>query len=127
MDKETEKRLNDIIKKISKIRSVSAIYLFGSQVNGRARGDSDIDIAVLTKGSKNEDDWNITSIGDEKFEIHVFNKLPLLIQFRVLSEGNLLFVRNKKHLHETRFRVIKYYLDFSDFINKFYVRAIENA
>ena len=127
MDKVIELKLNEIVRKISKIKSVSVIFLFGSQINGRARQDSDIDIAILTKNSSEDDEWKIVGNGNDKFEIHLFNKLPLIIQFRVIGEGKLLFVRNERYLYETRFKVIKYYLDFSCFINKFYLKAIENA
>ena len=127
MDKEIELKLDDIVKKISRNKKVMAVFLFGSQINGRARRDSDVDIAVLTKNMNENEEWKIPGIGDEKFEIHIFNKLPLVIQFRVIKEGKLLFVRDEKYLHNVWRYVVSRYLDFQPFIDRFYQRVIENA
>ena len=127
MNKEIELKLNEIVKQISKNRKVEAIFLFGSQINGRARQDSDIDIAVLTKNINDDDEWNMAGHGSDKFEIHIFRKLPLIIQFRVIKEGKLLFVRDKKYVRDVSRFVISRYLDFQPFINRFYQRVIENV
>ena len=42
-------KMDKIIENISKNKNVCAIFLFGSQINSRARPDSDWDIAVITK------------------------------------------------------------------------------
>ena len=41
--------LNYIVERLRKNKNVVAVYLFGSQITGRAREDSDADIAVITK------------------------------------------------------------------------------
>ncbi len=127
MDKETELNLNKIVDKISKNKKVKAIFLFGSQVNGRAREDSDVDIAVLTKEINIDEEWKISGIGNEKFEIHIFNRLPLVIQFRVIKDGKLLFVKDERYLHDVWRYVVSRYLDFQPFIDRFYQRVIENV
>ncbi|MBU0761322.1 MAG: nucleotidyltransferase domain-containing protein, partial [Nanoarchaeota archaeon] len=43
MNKELTKKLNSLVKKISQLPNVSAIFLFGSNVSGKTRRDSDID------------------------------------------------------------------------------------
>lgn len=121
------KELQDLVKKLSKIKCVSCIFLFGSQVNGRARKDSDIDIAVLTNSCSEHELMKIMAYSSKNLDISIFSRLPIIIQFRVLKEGKILFCRDEKYLHETRVITYKKYLDFSAFINKFYKRIIKNV
>ena len=119
--------INPIIEKISKYRFVSAIFLFGSQINGRARQDSDFDIAVLTENSTQTEDLKIIGFSNNKLDISVFHRLPLIIQFRVLRDGQIIFLRNEKVLHNAKYEVFRRYLDYSVFINNFYNRKIKNV
>ena len=122
-----DENFNNIIGRISDIKKVKAIYIFGSQVNGRARKDSDVDIAVLTKGMSRNEELEIIGFGDDDLDISVFDNLPLVIQFRVLKEGKLLFCRDEKAVYDTRVRVFKQYLDFSYYLNNFYRRVLGNV
>ena len=127
MNKETEKQMNEIVKRISKIKSVAAIYLFGSQVTGRARLDSDVDIAVLTKNATENEETNISLSGNKLFEIHILAKLPPIIQYRIFKEGILLYVNDEKCLNEVKAKVIITYLDFLPFLNRFSWGVINNV
>ncbi|MEK6847475.1 MAG: nucleotidyltransferase domain-containing protein [Nanoarchaeota archaeon] len=103
------------------------IYLFGSQVTGRAREDSDVDIAVILKNPNDKDESFVARFWSDKLDVHCFHKLPLLIQFRIFKYGKVLFVRDKKFLHMLKVNVLGYYLDFADYINDFYRRALKNV
>ena len=127
MNKETEYKLNELVIRISKNRKVAAIFLFGSAVTGRMREDSDIDIGVLMKDASDDEENGIYGYGNEKFEVHSFNKLPLEIQFRILRDGRLLLIKNKDFLKFTWLKVVKNYLDFEPFISNFYRKIIKNA
>ena len=121
------KEINSLVKEISKLKCVSCIFLFGSYVHGRARKDSDIDIAVLTKNAVEKDILDIIGYSSDLFDVSVFSRLPLQIQFRILSEGKILFFRNEKDLYDIKVEVFKKYLDFSHFLKNFYKRVIENV
>ena len=127
MKSETINRLNEIIKKLSQNKKVAAIFLFGSQVNGRAREHSDVDIAVLIKNSNNKDLDFIAKFRNDLFDTHPFHKLPLEIQFRVIRDGKMLFLRDKKSFRLIWVKTIRDYFDFQPFINKFYRRVIANV
>lgn len=127
MDNNDETRLKYILNELSKLPFVRALILFGSQVNGMARQDSDIDIAVLTKNLSKQQETKILGYSNDKVDISLFNKLPLIIQFRIIKDGKIVFCRDKKYLHETKYNTIKKYLDFAGFINKFYRRVIQNV
>jgi predicted nucleotidyltransferase len=55
----TEERLSEILRALRRElaevlgEQLEAIYLFGSQVRGEARSDSDIDILVIVRGDLN--------------------------------------------------------------------------
>ena len=120
-------KLDYVIKGLSKLTFVKAVILFGSQVTGNARPDSDTDIAVLTKEIDNDKETQILGFSSEKFDISIFNKLPLIIQFRVIRDGKLVFCNDKKYFHNISYEVIRKYLDFSVFINNFYKKIIKNV
>jgi len=128
MKKEYEKQLNYIAEGLSKLAFVNSVILFGSQVNGKAREDSDVDIAVITNSKINSNkEAKILGFSNERFDISLFDRLPLIVQFRVFRDGKIIFCRDKKYLHEIRYEVFRRYLDFSEFINKFYKRVIQNV
>ena len=119
--------IDSIIKEMSKYKFVSAIFLFGSQTNGRARGDSDFDIAVLTKNSTPNEEIKLMGFASDKVDVSIFHRMPLIIQFRILRDGKLIFLRNEEKLHDVKYEVFRRYLDYSAFINNFYARKIKNV
>lgn len=121
------KDIAHIVDEISKLKCVSCIFLFGSYVHGRLRKDSDIDIAVLTKNAKKNDELKIVGYSSDVFDISVFSRLPLQIQFRILQEGKVVFCRDEKSLYDIKVEVFKRYLDFSHFLRSFYTQVIENV
>lgn len=127
MEINNEVTLNEVIKKLSKFNYVNCIYLFGSQINKRARKDSDIDIAIITRNATKSQELNIMGHSSNNIDISLFNRLPLIIQFRVLKEGKLVFCIDEKHLNEIKMNIFRKYLDYSPFINRFYRRIIENV
>jgi len=116
-----------IVQNLSKLPYVYAIIMFGSQVNGNKRKDSDVDIAILTKKINKNQEIKIFGYSSEVIDISIFNKLPLIIQFRVLKDGKILYCKDKNYLHEVKYQVIRKYLDFSSFINQFYGRVIKKV
>lgn len=79
LDAVTKKRLHSAWVALSKQVTPTAVYLFGSRVDGRVHEWSDYDLAVFIEGAE---DWDLTSIvklcssvqkeaGDD-IELHVF-------------------------------------------------------
>src|SRR3989338_4416576 len=118
--------MKEIIKQISEINNVTAIYLFGSQINGNARKDSDTDIAVIAKPSE-ETDADILGFSNNEIDISLFHRLPLIIQFRILSKWKLVYCKDEKELHKIKVSTIRKYLDFQLFIERFYKQVIKNV
>ncbi|MCD6206423.1 MAG: nucleotidyltransferase domain-containing protein [Methanosarcinales archaeon] len=106
--------IDRIIEPLKKNPDVLSIHLFGSYARGREKPFSDIDICVVA--DKNADRDAILSHSSRKIDLSIFHDLPLLMRFRVLKEGKLLFLRDELKLHRITVATIKAYLDFKPHI-----------
>lgn len=90
---------------VSKHPDIQAAYIFGSVAQGRARPDSDIDIAVLL-GRRLPDSralhYRLRLAGELGAALHrgdvqlvILNDAPPLLAHRVLSRGALVFERSR--------------------------------
>lgn len=88
-----------------KRREIQAAYVFGSVAQGRARPDSDIDVAVLLgrrPSARRALGYRLKLAGDLGAALHrddvqvvVLNDAPPLLAQRVLSLGTLVFERSR--------------------------------
>lgn len=84
---------------------IQAAYIFGSVAQGRARPDSDIDIAVLLARripDRRAFRYRLTLAGElgsalhrDDVQIVILNDAPPLLAHRVLSRGTLVFERSR--------------------------------
>ncbi|MEM4141279.1 MAG: nucleotidyltransferase domain-containing protein, partial [Nitrososphaeria archaeon] len=80
---------------------------------GTAKGISDIDIAVIVKNPDKRTEAEIGSLYSPLFDVVLFHRLPLHIQFEVLKYGKEIFCRNEKVLLEIKRKVLREYLEMS--------------
>ncbi|RZN42853.1 MAG: nucleotidyltransferase domain-containing protein [Methanosarcinales archaeon] len=106
--------IDKIVEPIKENRGVVSIHLFGSYARGREKPFSDIDICVITGADADRD--AILSSSSEKIDLSIFHDLPLTMRFRVLKEGESLFLRDDLRLHRIIVATIKEYLDFKPHI-----------
>jgi predicted nucleotidyltransferase len=102
---------------------VQAAYIFGSQARGRARHDSDVDVAVLVdQTGRRRDPLRLrlqlmaevgAALGRSDVDLILLNDAPPLLAHRVLSEGRLVFQRSAAA--RVRFQV-KTAREYSDLI-----------
>ena len=84
-------------KELEKVKNngVLAIILFGSCVYGRQHKHSDIDIWIVAP-----EGIDILEIDlPEKYDVHIFEKLPLFLKAEVLKNGKILYVRDKREFY----------------------------
>lgn len=112
------KDIKRIVKEISKIKKVKAIYLFGSQINGKVHPLSDIDICIFGELNEKQKD-RILDFSSHNLDITFFKSLPIMIQFRILNEGKLFFIRDKDYIHNLKLITMRRYFDFKSSINKY--------
>ena len=103
-----QKGIDKIITKARNDKDVLAVALFGSSLSGKGR---DVDICIFLKEKKSNllmtrkrEDY-LKEVSD-KFDIHIFQQLPLYIRMRILK-GKILFVRDEDVLYEIAFSTIK--------------------
>jgi predicted nucleotidyltransferase len=96
--------------------AIDALYLFGSQAEGRARAHSDVDIAVLTGRDvakehlwRLEDRWAAAWPG--QIDLHVLNLAPIPAQFEVITRGQRLWQRSLERVAEYESWVRRRYWD----------------
>ena len=93
-----------VVRCLSRRREIQAAYIFGSVARGRARPDSDIDVAVLVSPQARGVDPLAYRLGlmaelgsalrRPDVEVVVLNDAPPLLAHRVLSQGRLVYERS---------------------------------
>ncbi len=117
----------NVRRKIEKDRNVIAVILFGSSLRGKGE---DIDLCFVTIPGLNRKrllDMRIEYSGmlGERFDVQIFELLPLYIRTRVLKEGKIIFLRDEDMLYEIAFRTAKDFEYFRKYYEE-YLGSVEN-
>lgn len=122
--KELISKLEKFIERIKNSDYIIAFYLFGSYAAGRQNPLSDIDLAMLFDESVDKKDYLIERLklmgevsailGMDAVELVVLNELPPGLAYRVIKDGELLFIREeaKRQLVNFKVRTMDRYFDF---------------
>lgn len=110
-----------IARCIARRPEIKAAYVFGSVAAGRARADSDIDVAVLVDETIRPSrmlKYRLQLMADlgaalhvRDVEVVVLNEAPPLLAHRVLSRGTLVFERSRSARVRFQVRTAARYLD----------------
>jgi len=100
--------MDDDVKKIKealeKDENVIFAYLYGSYSRGKRHKFSDIDIAVFLKkydtNAYMELFSRVPTVLKKEVDIRILNDAPPLFKYKIIKEGNLLFVKNLEILKE---------------------------
>lgn len=84
---------------------VAGVFLFGSHAEGTATPRSDVDVCVVGgPGSKPREvlrsAWTRARLGRHRYDIQVFEELPLYLKAAVMERGRLLVARDPPSLSE---------------------------
>ena len=105
------KELEKIVKKARKDENVLAVILFGSYARGEAKPNSDVDICLVLKKEFKRDftekKLEYLSEFSDRFDIHVFQQMPLYLKIRVLREGKVLLNKNYDELFQIAMKTVK--------------------
>jgi hypothetical protein len=101
---------------------VSALFLFGSMAEGRARAESDIDIGVLLRDDRRgraeyerlRGEYYAASpwFSLRGVDIVILGAAPLFLRYRILKTGRVLFDRDRSRRIGFTARALTEYLDF---------------
>lgn len=120
-----EPDITDVITKIKDIGgdSIKFIVLYGSAAKGRSTSLSDIDIAVFYSGDKRERfQFRVKILGriGNKFDIQIYQDLPLYIQNEILSSGEVLYFSDYTEIFNTYMKTIREFEDFKPRLEMYY-------
>jgi hypothetical protein len=117
------------LKRIFSEEPVLLAYLFGSQARGDAGPLSDVDVAVLfEEGLVPAEALALRlrlmaslarALEAQRVDVAVLNDAPYLLQHRVIRDGRVLFCRDELTRVRYEFRVLRDYLDFRHFEDKY--------
>ncbi len=113
--------LEGLVERLKSHEKVLAVILFGSTVRGETTPLSDVDIAVVVEDPTPEDEAELGSLYSRKIDLVLFHRLPPYIQFEVLREGKILYLRDEEKFREIKYRTVRTYLEHS----RMYKRARE--
>jgi predicted nucleotidyltransferase len=101
---------------------VLAAYLFGSYATGKARPESDVDVAVLLSGTDEMERFERRlrlmgeveeALGRRPADVVVLNDAPPLLAHQVLRHGRLIFERDRAARVEFEVRAGQVYTDLA--------------
>jgi len=124
------------IKEVAEKYSLADIYLFGSQISGFAREDSDLDVAVRFKdGLPKEEErgklyGNIFSdlsfcFENYKIDLVFMDEVLLHFQFKIINDGQLIYSENTKKSMEFQEKIANYFRDYKYFIDEYFKGLLE--
>ncbi len=103
---------------------VAAVWLFGSQAQGRARPDSDIDLGVLYADERAPQDvvsWHrqmysrLAALGIGEVDLTLLDRADPVLRRQVFEHGRPLLVRDPARAIEFRVRSWAEYLDLAPY------------
>lgn len=103
-------------------------YLFGSQAAGLTHLESDIDLAVYLRpgemkyyleGDEELLNKRISSLKTDRVDLKILNVLPLLLQFRIVSDGESIFVRDQQAKVDFETSVLYRYFEIKPFFDEY--------
>jgi|SRR3989344_553956 len=114
------------IEKIKRDKEVIAMLIFGSYVRGENHKDIDVCL-VLDKKYPDKEMTNkrVEYYSDisSKFDIQIFQQLPVYIKVKILKEGKIILCKDEDKLYEIAYDAIKEYDNFKEI----YTSYIKNA
>lgn len=122
---DAKEEVQSVVNKIKKIggKKIKFIILYGSIVEGNQTPLSDIDLSVYYEGTKEERfKFRMEALGNvnDKFDIQIFQDLPLYIRKEVISHGKILYQKNYSEIFDIFIKTIKSFGDFKPRLDIYY-------
>ena len=116
-------------KILGKVRELDAdgrvrfIALYGSLVEGRGSGLSDIDVALYYDGGEEERfSFRVALQGElgERFDVQIFQDLPLYVRREIVARGRVIFYTDYDFLFNVYLQTLREYSDFERHLRTYY-------
>jgi uncharacterized protein len=112
---------------MEKDEDVLFAYLYGSYVHHSIHFESDIDVAVylnpsnIKKYIKKEEELAtllIAQLHSDKIDLRILNISPFLLQYNILKEGILIFVRDEPERVDFENRVMNRFFELKPYLDE---------
>lgn len=114
-----------LIRELFLKEEVIALVLFGSVARGQARSISDIDLCIITaRDLPQSDRWDLLSYGSQKIDVNLFWDLPVIIRFRIIREGRVMFCKDALLFHRIKAETVREYIDIAPLIRRHCLHAM---
>jgi predicted nucleotidyltransferase len=120
--------INSIKEVVEKDKEVLFAYLYGSSLSRSIPFDSDIDVAVYLKPSdiksyiRKEEEISgdlVTKLHKDKIDLRILNVLPFLLQYNIVKEGILIFVRDESERVDFEIRVMNRFFELKPYLEEY--------
>lgn len=128
METSLERIRDAVVRALTGVPEIAAVYLYGSQATGTALPISDIDLALVLSADARPDDplfaeriaVRIAEALGTSLEIdaHTVDALPLAVLGRIVTTGILLFERDPSRRVEFETSTRRLYFDFLPFLER---------
>jgi len=118
----TDKNVQGLINLAKKNPQVLAVGLFGSFARGEKYRD--IDVCIFLKPS-NYLPKNLSrlrfhyTLSNEKYDVQVFQQLPIYIRKRILKDAKILYCRDMDLLYDLYFMTLRQFEDYRPYYEKY--------
>ena len=112
-------KYSPILDEIKSNDCVDAIVIFGSYSTNSQKPLSDLDICIFfRKKTTKEIKREILSYANNELDISSFESLPLSLQYKILTSGNIYY--SKIDLNSLKNKITNQWFDFRIGLNKLY-------
>ena len=116
-----QEHFKKIIEKLKRKKEIIGIILFGSYLKNKKYA-RDIDICILLNKKYNTSYLAKKKLEylkglPDKYDVQIYQLLPLYIRTRILKEGKILYTKDIKKIYNIAYETIK---DFEDFKRYYY-------
>ncbi|MBL7078083.1 nucleotidyltransferase domain-containing protein [Candidatus Shapirobacteria bacterium] len=124
----TKMQIDQIKNFLKKQKGIIAVYLYGSFAVGKAKKNSDLDLAILYK-KKSKLDQNLfaqiklanqlSKLLKKKVETQSLDAVSLPFAFRVISQGKLLLGKESYQRVDFELKISRNYFDLKNFYQEY--------
>jgi len=121
--------LEKIVEKAKRDEDVLAVMLFGSYIKQSFRPSGDIDVCLILRPKRfsnlfmSKKKLEYLALVPNKYDIQIFQQLPVFIRARILKEGKLLLNKN----YDEMFKVARDAIREFDLFKKHYLYCIKSV
>ena len=117
-----DKQIQKILEKAKTDSQTLAVAIFGSYA--RNEPYRDIDVCILLKDEQYTDFFLAKkrlkfTLENEKYDVQIFQSLPLYIRIKIFKEMKLLFCRNEDALYDLYFKTERDFEHFEPIYNSY--------